>query len=232
MEMKAAQVESASQEEWIRKIIELLELDKRSIFDRLLRRDRYEYLPVFGGILLHIKGKGVIWLPKSYIKGLLSKAGLSSAMINKVSLIFAFFIPGGSLVSLAYEFFKDRVWKEPPSELRQYLPHLTERVEYGSFTMERVGKRLKSVVRFIKREEKTGEEATLCVYFLRFMDKVSTTKESQETALGAIKHKVADRFQRVPTFRCRDEEKISRFIESLEKNDFNVVNVSQDLTGA
>ncbi len=228
--MKAVEIESVREEDWIRKIIELLELDKRSIFDRLRRRDRYEYLPVFGGILLHIKGKGVIWLPKSYIKGLLSKAGISAAMINKVSLIFSFFVPGGSLVSLAYEFFKDRVWKEPPSELRQYLPHLTERVEYGSFTMEKVGKRLKSVVRFIKREEKKGEEAGICVHFLRFMDKVSTTKESQETALGTLTHKVTDRFQRVPTFRCRDEEKLFRFIESLEKDDdFSVVNVSQDL---
>lgn len=225
--------ENATQEEWIRRIIELLRLEKRSIFDRLFRRGaKYEYLPVFGGILLHMNGQGVVWLPKSYTKGLLSKAGIGSAVIHKLGLIFAFTIPGGGFLGVTYDFFRDRVWKEPPTEPKQYLPRMTNRVEYGSFTMNSwkidvVMKPFQSFARWVKKQERAEEENPFRIHFLRFIDRIATAKEGEEkTTIKAFTHRVVKRFQRIPTFKCRDGQRLLEFAEGLEKDGFVVMEAS------
>jgi len=244
-------MEEAAEEHLIKKIIKILSLDKRSIFDQLFRRgSKYEYLSVFGGILLHVKGQGVVWLPRSYIEGLLSKAGLSSVMIHKISLIFSFTVPGGGFLGFIYDFFKDRVWKKPPAEPRQYLPNMIDRVEYGSFTVNPgkinvvmqpfkslgelakrkeniVAQSLKSIVKSVKKEERAEEKTPFCIYFLRFIDKIAVAKENEKRFLKGFTDQVVRKFQRIPTFKCRDEQKLSKFVHGVERNGFTIIKDSK-----
>lgn len=224
-----APAKNSTEQEWIRKIIELLSLNERSVIDRLFRRGaKYEYLPVFGGILLHMNGQGVVWLPKSHTKGLLSKAGIGSAVIHKLGLIFSFTIPGGGFLGVTYDFFRDRVWKEPPTEPQQYLPRMINRVEYGSFTLNPgkikvIVRPLRSIVKRVKKQEKAEEENPFRIHFLRFIDKIATAKEGEKrTTLKAFTNRVVKKFQRTPTFKCRDEQRLLEFVEGLEKDGFEV----------
>lgn len=233
---------NATGEDWVEEIVDLLMLDERSVFDRLLRRGvEYECLPVFGGVLLRVSGQGVVWLPRSYIDGLLSKAGLRSVVIQNFGLLFSFTIPGGGLLSLVYDFFKDRVWKKPPAEPRQYLPHMIDRVEYGSLAINRkkinmvawafrllsglIEKKEKRVTRavkwirnLVKKEEKAEEQSAFCVYFLRFIDRIAVAKQRMDFTSRAVK-----KFQRVPTFKCRHENDLSKFVRGLENDGFRVM---------
>lgn len=234
MEVKDT-AEKATEEDWIGEIIKLLSLDKRSIFDRLLRRGaKYEYLLVLGGVLLHIKEQGVVWLPKPYIKGLLSKAGISSTMMHKLGSIFSFTIPGGGFLGLTYNFLKDRVWKKPPTDPIQYLPRMIDRVEYGPFTIgpskiNVLVRPVQSIVKLFKKkkEEAAEEEPSFHIYFIRFIGKIDVAKESEKRpTLVAFTNQLMKKFQRIPTFKCRDEKKLSGFIEGLEKDGFKVVGAS------
>ena len=225
-------MKNAEESEWIKRIIELLRLDKRSIFERLLRRAKYEYLLVFGGMLLHVRARGVIWLSKAYINGLLSKAGVSSAIMHKVGALLSFTVPGGGFI---YDVLKDRIWREPTAEPQQYLLTMIDRVEYGSFTVnptkkiDVVAQTLKSFFRRVKHEQRVVREAPFHLYFLRFIDKIVASREEREVklTLKTFVPWITKKIEKIPTYRCRDKSKLLKFIEGLRKDGFNVVERSK-----
>lgn len=188
-------------EEWIGKALEYMELGEY--------RYKYSYLPVYEGILMFLKDYSITWIPKSHILGLLSKAGIKSKLIHNASLLMSFLLPGGSIAGVAYNFFKDRVWKAPPTEVKHHLIPLLDRVEFGTTDVSlgrirgffgriksglgRVKEGLDRVKHVIKRDKdlpedidaesidyQVTEEDEKIFHFIRFVDKIEAAKEAEE----------------------------------------------------
>lgn len=188
-------------EEWIGKALEYMKLGEY--------RYKYSYLPVYDGILMFLKDYSITWIPKSYILGALSKAGIKSKLIHNASILMSFLLPGGSIAGVAYNFFKDRVWKTPPTEVKHHLIPLLDRVEFGTTDISlgrikgfigtiksglgRVKEGLGKVKHVIKRDKDSpddvgtepvgyhgAEEDEGIFHFIRFVDKIEAAKEAEE----------------------------------------------------
>ena len=188
-------------EEWIGKALEYMGLGDY--------RYKYSYLPVYDGILMFLKDHSITWIPESHIVGALSKAGIKSKLIHNASLLMSFLLPGGGIAGVAYNFFKDRVWKTPPTDVKHHLIPLLDRVEFGTTDISlgrirgfigriksgfgRVKEGLGKVKHAIKRDKDTSEDAEAeptehlkaeddegIFHFVRFVDKIEAAKEAEE----------------------------------------------------
>ncbi|MFX0096603.1 MAG: hypothetical protein ACFE7E_02460 [Candidatus Hodarchaeota archaeon] len=188
-------------EEWIGKALEYMGLGDY--------RYKYSYLPVYDGILMFLKDHSITWVPESHILGALSKAGIKSKLIHNASLLMSFLLPGGSIAGVAYNFFKDRVWKTPPTDVKHHLIPLLDRVEFGTTDISlgrirgfigriksglgRVKEGLGRVKHAIKRDKDVAEDIEVelaeharteedegIFHFVRFVDKIEAAKEAEE----------------------------------------------------
>jgi hypothetical protein len=133
-----------------------------------------EFLPVMGGLLVHVKREGIIWIPRSRVAGLLSKSGLLDTLARHGQIIFSaigfIFAP----VATAYSQFIRRGLRIPPNIVTSYSKSIIERIlltrpslyQKAANTLSGVKDKVVSV---IKRETEEKEEEEITYYALRII---------------------------------------------------------------
>jgi hypothetical protein len=136
-----------------------------------------EYLPVMGGLLVHIKQEGIIWIPRSRVAGILSKSGLLDTLARHGQVVFSaigfIFAP----VATAYAQFIRRGLRIPPNIVTSYSKSIIERVlltrpslyQKAAHVLSGVKDKVVSVIKREAEEKEEKEEEEVTYYALRFI---------------------------------------------------------------
>jgi hypothetical protein len=147
-------------------------------------------LPVMGGLLVHVKGEGIIWIPRARVAGLLSKSGFLDTLVRQggisASVILApilniIFAP----ISVAYSQFVKRGFRLPPNRVTSYSKCIIDRVLLTRPTLYHklayaLGGAKEKVVSALKREHQEQEDEKVTNYALRVIDKLEELAVEEE----------------------------------------------------
>ncbi|MFX1521474.1 MAG: hypothetical protein ACFFCD_16315 [Promethearchaeota archaeon] len=164
-----------------------------------------DYLPVMAGLLVHVKGEGIIWIPRSRVAGLLSKSGFLDTLARHGQIIFSaigfIFAP----VATAYSQFIRRGLRIPPNIVTSYSKSIIERVLLTRPSLYQKAAHALSgvkdkVVSVIKKETEEKEEEEVTYYALRIivtLEEIDVNEVAESSLFlkieNAIKSKLEER---------------------------------------
>ncbi|MHA2061235.1 MAG: hypothetical protein ACW963_02965 [Candidatus Sifarchaeia archaeon] len=178
-----------------------------------------EYLPIMGGLLVHVKQEGIIWIPRSRVAGILSKSGLLDTIARHGQIAFTaigfIFAP----IATAYSQFIRRGLRIPPNAVTSFSKSIIERVLLTRPTLyQKAAKAIVGVkdklVSVVKREidEKEGEEVNY--YALRIivtLEEIKINELADSSFISKIENAIVSRLE--------EEESLPETLETFEPSE-------------
>lgn len=189
-----------------------------------------EYLPIMGGLLVHVKEEGVIWIPRSRVAGILSKSGLLDTIARHGQIVFSaigfIFAPIGT----AYSQFIRRGLRIPPNAVTSYSKSIIERVLLTRPTLYQKAVRTLSgvkdkVVSVVKREADEKEEEEVTYYALRIivtLEEINVTELADSSFIAKIENAIVGRLE--------EEEGLPETLETFEPSETPEPSVETEIT--
>ncbi len=162
-----------------------------------------EYLPVMGGLLVHVKREGIIWIPRSRVAGIFSKSGLLDTLARHGQIVFSaigfIFAP----VATAYSQFIRRGLRIPPNIVTSYSKSIIERVLLTRPTIyQKTAQVLRGVkgkvVSVIKRETDEKEEEKVTYYALRIivtLEEINVSEIAESSFISKIENTIISKLE-------------------------------------
>ena len=175
-----------------------------------------DYLPIMGGLLVHVKQEGIIWIPRSRVAGILSKSGLLDTIARHGQIAFTaigfIFAP----IATAYSQFIRRGLRIPPNAVTSFSKSIIERVLLTRPTLyQKAAKALVGVkdklVSVVKRDvdEKEGEKVNY--YALRIivtLEEIKINELADSSFISKIENAIVSRLE--------EEERLPETLETSE----------------
>jgi len=178
-----------------------------------------DYLPVMGGLLVHVKREGIIWIPRSRVAGIFSSAGLLDTIARHGQIVFSaigfIFAPIGT----AYSQFIRRGLRIPPNAVTSYSKSIIERVLLTRPTLyQKAVKALSGVkeklVSVVKREVDEKEEEEVTYYALRIivtLEEINVNELAESSFISKIENAIVSRLE--------EEESLPETLETFEPSE-------------
>lgn len=175
-----------------------------------------EYLPVMGGLLVHVKREGIIWIPRSRVAGIFSKSGLLDTLARHGQIVFSaigfIFAP----VATAYSQFIRRGLRIPPNIVTSYSKSIIERVLLTRPTIyQKTAQVLRGVkgkvVSVIKRETDEKEEEKVTYYALRIivtLEEINVSEIAESSFISKIENTIISKLE--------EEDRLPETLETPE----------------
>lgn len=189
-----------------------------------------EYLPVIGGLLVHVKREGVIWIPRSRVAGIFSRRGLLDTIARQGQIVFSaigfIFAP----VATAYSQFIRRGLRIPPNNVTSYSRSIIERVlltrpslyQKAAQTLSGVKEKLVSA---IKRETDEKEEEEVNYFALRFivtLEEIKVDELAESSFISKMENAIMSKLE--------DEEGLPETLETFETSEKFEPSVETEIT--
>jgi len=172
-----------------------------------------------GGLLVHVKQEGIIWIPRSRVAGILSKSGLLDTIARHGQIAFSaigfIFAPIGT----AYSQFIRRGLRIPPNAVTSYSKSIIERVLLTRPTLyQKAVKALSGVkeklVSVVKREVDEKEEEEVTYYALRIivtLEEINVNELAESSFISKIENAIVSRLE--------EEESLPETLETFEPSE-------------
>ncbi len=189
-----------------------------------------EYLPVMGGLLVHVKREGVIWIPRSRVAGIFSRRGLLDTIARQGQIVFSaigfIFAP----VATAYSQFIRRGLRIPPNNVTSYSRSIIERVlltrpslyQKAAQTLSGVKEKLVSA---IKRETDEKEEEEVNYFALRFivtLEEIKVDELAESSFISKMENAIMSKLE--------GEESLPETLETFETSEKFEPSVETEIT--
>jgi hypothetical protein len=162
-----------------------------------------DYLPVMGGLLVHVKREGIIWIPRSRVYGIMSKSGLLDTLARHGQIVFSaigfIFAP----IATAYAQFIRRGLRIPPNIVTSYSKSIIERVLLTRPTLyQKTASALsgvkEKVVSTIKKETEEKEDEEITYYALRIivtLEELDVNEVAESSFITKIENAIKSRLE-------------------------------------
>ncbi len=189
-----------------------------------------EFLPIMGGLLVHVRREGIIWIPRSRVAGILSKSGLLDTIARHGQIAFSaigfIFAP----IATAYSQFIRRGLRIPPNAVTSYSKSIIERVLLTRPTLyqkaaKAVSEIKEKLVSVIKREVDEKEEEEVTYYALRIivtLEEIKIPELAESRFVSMIENAIVSRIE--------EEESVPETLETFETSETPETFVETEIT--